>query len=81
MQVGEEGVTQGLLQAQAPGGVVLHHLLNQVKQLLVVLVLGQHVVLKGRPQWKLEGLYGRRAAMKGLFGRVTGNLPHGAQPG
>lgn len=47
VEVGEEGVSHGLLQAEALGRVVLHHLLDQVKQLLVVLVLGQHVVLKG----------------------------------
>lgn len=47
VEAGEEGMSHGLLQAEALGRVVLHHLLDQVKQLLVVLVLGQHVVLKG----------------------------------
>lgn len=70
VEVGEEGVSHGLLQAQALGGVVLHHLLNQVKQLLVVLVLGQHVVLKGR-QWPLET---RRAT------RRNGRLSRKEQP-
>lgn len=54
VEVGEEGVSHGLLQAEALGRVVLHHLLNQVKQLLVVLVLRQHVVLKGT--WPLESM-------------------------
>lgn len=47
VEAGEEGVSHGLLQAEALGRVVLHHLLDQVKQLLVALVLGQHVVLQG----------------------------------
>lgn len=47
MEAGEEGMSHGLLQAEALGRVVLHHLLDQVKQLLVVLILRQHVVLKG----------------------------------
>lgn len=48
VEAGEEGVSHGLLQAEALGWVVLHHLLNQVKELVVVLVLRQHVVLKDK---------------------------------
>lgn len=42
----KEGVTDGLLKGDPFRRVVLHHLLNQVKQLLVVSSLGGHVVLK-----------------------------------
>lgn len=37
----------GLVQTEALGWVILHHLLNEVKQLQVILSLGRHVLLMG----------------------------------
>lgn len=42
---GEEGMMEGLLQTEALSWVVLHHLLQQVKQLVVVFALRLHVML------------------------------------
>lgn len=44
----KEGVTDGLLKGDPFRRVVLHHLLNQVKQLLVVSSLGGHIVLRAK---------------------------------
>lgn len=43
---GEKRVFDGLLQGDALGHVILHHLLEQVKQLLVLDALGRHVLLE-----------------------------------
>lgn len=48
VKAGEEGVSEGLLQTEALSWVILHHLLYQVKQLLVVFALGHHVMLMGK---------------------------------
>lgn len=53
LEAGDEGVFQGLLQTETLGRVILHHLLYQVKQLQVALILRYHVVLKGT-KWSLE---------------------------
>lgn len=46
LQRSKEGVTDGLLQGDPFGHVVLHHLMDQVKQLLVFSALGRHVLLR-----------------------------------
>lgn len=48
VEAGEEGVTQSLFKTEPLGWVILHHLLYQVKQLLVVFILRCHVMLVGR---------------------------------
>ncbi len=45
---GQEGMLEGLLQTDALSWVVLHHLLYQVKQLLMVFTLRHHVMLTGK---------------------------------
>lgn len=43
---GEKRVFDGLLEGDTLGHVILHHLLEQIKQLLVSQALGGHVVLE-----------------------------------
>lgn len=45
---GEEGVMEGVLQTEALSRIILQHLLNEVKHLVVVFALRQHVLLMAK---------------------------------
>ena len=46
VQARQEGVSHGLLQVEALGRVVRHHLLHHVEKVLVVFALTHHVLLR-----------------------------------